>query len=313
MEIQTEIVSCSNCGSSDYELVVSCKDYNYKTCTNDFDFVKCTKCGQIYLRNRPLVSELSTIYPADKYVAYSGHSKGFLASIKEFFIKSKISPLQKNCGANSLIMEVGCAAGDLIKLVKKYGDQSWQLYAVDISDKHFKELNSCGINTINERFENLRDMNGKFSAVMMNQVIEHLESPREVIRKSNQLLASQGILILETPSTDGWDAKIFTKTWEGWHAPRHWHMFNEKLLGQLVTENGFEILKIEYIFSPYIWIYSIKNHLELNNQCKFLLPYLSLNNFFSLSFVCTIDLIQKLLRGKTSNMRIIARKINNVE
>jgi SAM-dependent methyltransferase len=306
--IDTEIVICSNCGSDQAETIETCKDFNYKSCDNFFEFVSCNRCHQIYLKNRPLVKYLPLIYPEQKYVAYSNRDQGFLSKIKEIFIKKKIAPLLENCSSNALIMEVGCASGELMKLIKRFGNQSWSLFAIDISDKYFKDLESLGVKTIKSRFEDLNDFDCRFSALIMNQVIEHLESPKDVIKKSYELLMSNGILILETPSIEGIDKKIFKDKWEGWHAPRHWHMFDEQRLKDILRDNGFTPIKVEYIFSPYIWIYSIRNFLEAKNFPSIFLQTLNLNNFFVLSFVCVIDYFQKTFFRKTSNMRIIARK-----
>jgi 2-polyprenyl-3-methyl-5-hydroxy-6-metoxy-1,4-benzoquinol methylase len=306
--IDTSLVVCSNCGSDSSDLIQDCKDFNYKTCENNFHFVRCRSCQQIYLKNRPLVKDLSLIYPEQHYVAYSSQKKGFLADIKAFFIKKKINPLLEYCKANDWIMEVGCASGDLIKLIKKFGNTTWNLFAVDISDKYFKELELLGVKAIKSRFEDLENLDSKFAVIIMNQVIEHLESPKAIVQKSHKLLVENGVLILETPSIDGLDLKIFKDKWEGWHAPRHWHMFDEHLISELLEKNGFEVLKIEYIFSPYIWIYSFKNYLEAKNINPKFLSFLSLNNFIVLSFVCMVDVFQKIFLSKTSNMRIIARK-----
>ncbi|MBS1954061.1 MAG: class I SAM-dependent methyltransferase [Cyanobacteria bacterium SZAS-4] len=59
---------CNLCNADDYELVTTGREHEYdNTTADDFNVVRCTKCGLIYLNPRPDVSELSTIYPVNYY------------------------------------------------------------------------------------------------------------------------------------------------------------------------------------------------------------------------------------------------------
>ncbi len=313
MRIPTYTVNCCQCGSARHAHVTYTRDYNYKTCDNEFEFVRCADCRQVYLHNRPDLSALSVIYP-ENYEAYATQTEvrpGLLARIKRYFIGRKLKPLRKLCPANSALMEVGCGTGDLLRLIKRFGDSSWKLYGVDITDTHFASLQAAGITTIRARFEELEGFDARFDAIVMNQVIEHLADPIAITTKANFMLKPGGVLILETPSLEGWDARLFAKhgLWEGWHAPRHWQVFDEETLAAVAKKSGLKHLATEYILSPYLWIYSIRNFLEFHKQLPWLQKHLNLQNFLALTFVSSIDMLQLLMRGKTSNMRMVLQKL----
>jgi 2-polyprenyl-3-methyl-5-hydroxy-6-metoxy-1,4-benzoquinol methylase len=211
---------------------------------------------------------------------------------------------------NAKIMEVGYGAGEFLRLTKRYGDPTWSLLGVDISDTHSATLQKSGIVTVNSRFEDVHGYDGSLDAIVMNQVIEHLADPVAIIRKAYSMLKAGGVLIIETPSLEGWDAALFLRNglWEGWHAPRHWQLFDEKKLSTLAKEAGFEVRQAAYILSPYLWIHSIKNYLEFHHRAEWLCRFLTLDNFLALSAVSLIDMIQLIVRRKTSNMRIVSQK-----
>jgi len=309
--IQTQTVDCFHCGSPQSTHLTSTRDYNYKTCDNEFEFVRCDICGQVYLKNRPVLSALPIIYPKS-YEAYAPQigSKSPLARVKQYFIRKKLRSLKKYARRDGHIMEVGCGSGDLLRLAKCYGDPTWHLYGVDITDTHFPALRTAGITVFATRFEDMDGFEGKLDIIIMNQVIEHLADPNAIIRKAKTMLRQGGVLIMETPALGSWDARLFTRhgLWEGWHAPRHWQVFDEASLSAVITKSGLTTIDTTYILSPYLWIHSIKNFLEFHQWLPWLRDCLNLQNFFSLTAVSMIDVIQLALRGKTSNMRMIAQK-----
>jgi 2-polyprenyl-3-methyl-5-hydroxy-6-metoxy-1,4-benzoquinol methylase len=309
--IPTCIVDCFHCGSPRAAHLTYTRDYNYKTCSNEFEFVRCLECGQVYLKNRPALSALSIIYP-EAYEAYAPQieARNPLARIKRHFIRKKLKSFQKHCPVNGLIMEVGCGSGDLLRLVKRHGDPTWKLFGVDINDTHFSALRAAGIAVFASRFEDMDGFEGMLDIIVMNQVIEHLADPDAIIRKAKSMLREGGVLIMETPSLESWDAVLFAKhgLWEGWHAPRHWQVFDKTSLSATTAQCGLRVIGTTYILSPYLWVYSVKNFLEFHQCLSWLRNRLTLQNVFALAAVSMIDVMQLMVTGKTSNMRVIAQK-----
>jgi 2-polyprenyl-3-methyl-5-hydroxy-6-metoxy-1,4-benzoquinol methylase len=309
--IKTTQVTCNNCGSDSYEEIARTKDFEYETCENEFIFVRCTSCGLVYLQNRPCTSELSIIYPSD-YIPYhfNEYLGSLIASLRNFVQKRKIKAIAHYAQPECTIIDVGCGSGELLRIAQKFGDTSWRLIGVDFAEEAMINLKRFNIEGQRGRFET---MNWEESllpqVIVMNQVIEHLDNPFQVVARAFELLQPEGVLVIETPSIEGWDAQLFQKRyWGGWHTPRHWNLYDQNTLEFLLRKNGFEIVETTYLLSPNFWLQSL-HHLIVE---RLAMPRLA--RFFDVSFlpalaIATVgDYIQKTLRKRTSNFRMVGRK-----
>jgi SAM-dependent methyltransferase len=311
-EIATEnIIKCELCGSSSNQVISENRDFEFETCSNLFTFLECSDCGYIWMRNRPSTLELSTIYP-ETYSTYNynDYLGRVIANLRSIVQRLKIQLLRRHIPKTARVADIGCGNAELLRLIQLYGGQQWQLFGVDIADESMKRLGELGITGIQSRFENINEAEIQFDAIIMNQVIEHLEKPMEIIAKAHNLLSQGGLLILETPSIDGWDAKLFKKRyWGGWHTPRHWQIFSEATLTQALEQQGFVVTRVDYMLNPYAWLHSLRFYLlEKYNRTRFS-RFFEVNFFPSLLVASGLDVIQRLVRRKTSNIRIFATKI----
>jgi SAM-dependent methyltransferase len=143
----------------------------------------------------------------------------------------------------------------------------------------------------------------------MNQLIEHVEDPLAATRKAFEVLRPGGVLIIETPNINSWDARLFQKRyWGGWHAPRHWNLFDSETLSQCVKRAGFDIIEVSYILSPFSWLHSVQYCLREYFGLQRFARWFDVDHFIPLCIVSTLDLIQLGLTGRTANMRLIAKK-----
>jgi SAM-dependent methyltransferase len=303
-------VSCDLCGCDDTCKITQGLDFEYRTSKNEFYIVKCNNCGFVYLNPRPDKTELGRIYP-ENYVPYVFDEilTPFVNNLRIAVQKSKVKSIKNYASTDAKIWDVGCGGGFFLDCMKKLGDSSWELSGVDISRKAIEKIRSKGFSGINSRFEDIEDSNC-VDLIVINQVLEHLDSPSEIIKKSYDLLNNNGYMFIEIPSLDGWDAQIYQdRFWGGWHFPRHWSFFTQDTITKMLEDRGFDVVQVDYLFSPTFWILSLENKLKESSFIpKFVKKIVSVNNVILLALFCSIDLVQKILRGRTSNMRVIAKK-----
>jgi len=90
-----------------------------------------------------------------------------------------------------------------------------------------------------ERFEDSTLPERSFDLIHSYHVIEHVAHPRLFMENALRLLADDGLILIETPSTKGLDFALFKrKHWGGYHAPRHWTLFRRKSLQMPVERCG---------------------------------------------------------------------------
>lgn len=308
--VATRIVACNSCGCKAFDLVAKNIDFEYGTCTNEFRFVKCKECALVYLQNRPTINSLRTIYP-DDYIPhhFNEHLGGLIARVRNFVQAKKVNPIKNYASRDSLIMDIGSGSGELLRIIKQHGDASWQLVGVDFSERAIRNLEKIGIRGVMSRFEELDWQETAPDVVIMNQVIEHLEDPRQAVEAAYRILAPGGVLLIETPSLDGWDAKWFaSRYWGGWHTPRHWNLYINETLAHLFTAADFEVVETTYILSPNFWLQSVHHYLSERKFLKRFAVFADVSCFPALVLATALDMLQKLVRGKTSNFRMVGRK-----
>lgn len=301
---------CNNCGDTHPVPVTTTHDYEFGCCDNEFQFVECPSCGLVWLQNRPAVSALPVIYSSE-YATYSydEYLGPLITRLRNRVQNSKVQSFAPFMGKGELLMDVGCGNGSLLRMIQKFGDSSWQLVGVDLADDSIAHLESMGITGVKERFE-IMDWDGTPpSVIVMNQVLEHFEDPQKVVAKAFEILKPGGVLVIETPSMDGWDAKLFREHyWGGWHTPRHWHLFKEENLAQTLRRHGLEVTCVEYLLNPYAWLQSLRFYYQDKKGWLRFSKLFQVNVLPSLVLASMVDVLQKLVRTRTSNIRMIGRK-----
>ncbi|MBP5855624.1 class I SAM-dependent methyltransferase [Marivibrio halodurans] len=310
--IETREVDCVLCGTSEVgEEVCVTKDFCYETCENEFHYVACANCGHLYLKNRPALSELSTIYPKN-YLTYDYEKSlgNLIFRLRNAVQARKIDPIAHYARPNDTIVDIGCGAGDLLRLMRRYGAPGWRLVGVDFSAEAVKRARADDIEVIEGRIEALPENTlNDVGVFVMNQLIEHVEDPGEVLRSCASMLRPGGVLIMETPNHAAWDPRLFrSRYWGCWHAPRHWNIFDAESLGSLAERNGFEVVAEDYTLNPFGWLHSIQYWMRERVGWWRLGRKFDVDNVFALAAASALDVLQKLFSGKTSNLRLICRR-----
>jgi len=309
MHIQTDEVACSTCGSREADEVGRSRDYEFESCDNEFVFVCCRACGLTYLRNRPALDTLGIIYPPSyyRYAAFLGPVTTRLRGIVQ---GARVRMIRRLLGAGATVMEVGCGEGQLLQAIKGDGDPSWRVVGVDISPEACAALRRTGLEMHCAQFEALEWPEGTVDLVIMNQVIEHLADPRACVAKAASLLRPGGILMIETPSVHSWDRDwVAPDRWGGWHCPRHWSLYTGESLTRLLEQQGLRAEGTEYLLSPFVWAHSMQNVVRDRPAWRWASGLLSERSVPALIVYGLLDTVQRWVAGRTSNMRVIARKV----
>jgi SAM-dependent methyltransferase len=310
--IAVEPVACPGCGSALFGPWTESRDFDYFTTGMSFKVVRCQACGVLYVNPRPKLSEIEKIYPAE-YSAYhfSRIKNPVIRRAREFMQLGKARRILRclpSGSARPRIVDVGCGAPALLSLLDRAAPGRLELYGNDFHPKMLEEVERAGFKSMPGAFETVAWEKDFFDAVVMNQVIEHLFDVPGNLRKTYDLLRPGGVLFIETPSSEGLDARLFSRRhWGGYHLPRHLQIFDSSTIRRTLERYGFSVEKIEYLPSPNFWTSSVRNLLFRAGVPRCITRRMNYRSMVCMGTFTFLDLaLRPFLR--TSNMRVIARK-----
>lgn len=308
-----ENASCVLCGPDVPGIpIASGWDFEYGTVHEEHHFEMCSRCGTVFLRDRPTRQEMVNIYPKNYYsYSESQHNESIAALVRKRIESSKAERYGQLLGQGERrVIDIGCGDGRLLDILSRQ-NSDWRLSGVEINKSAAEEARSKGYNIKFGDFESedIPWADGTFDLAFLHQVLEHTRDPRNVLKRIASILKKGGYLSIETPDIDSLDFRLFKKRyWGGYHIPRHFYLFNKKSLTALLKEEGFEIVRIESILSPVFWIHSAHNWLVDRKWGRGVARFFHYRNSLLLAAATAIELAGTMIWSRSSNMQIIARK-----
>jgi SAM-dependent methyltransferase len=299
---------CALCGATEQEPEAYGYDFEYNTTSNPFRFVRCARCSHLYLSPRPSPSDLGVIYPAHYYTLAGTGS--LVAKLRRLWEGKKVDVYRDALGPGpKRILDVGCGDGRFLDVLRDFGSPDWELVGVDFDPKAVDRCRARGFTAYQKRVEDMAAEDGTFDAVVMLQLIEHVEDPVVLSQRVFSLLRPGGVFVVETPNLAGWDYALFKKRWWGhYHFPRHWNLFSKASLEGMLTRAGFVIDRSEQLISTSAWTISFGNYFLDRGYPGWFARFWNFKNPLLLAVFVTLDTVRAKLGAQTSNQRVIARK-----
>lgn len=219
---------------------------------------------------------------------------------KNFTYRILLDVLNKYIRGQKKILDIGCGAGTLSFYL---ASKKHNVTGIDISNK---AIRICRESARNMGFKNIHFMTidfpneippGKFDAILLFEVIEHLKDDIKAIEKIYKLLKPGGILLLSTPSSNAPLHKVgLTKRFD--KEVGHLRRYTVNDLSKVLISNGFRIKHTKKVEGV------IRNFLFVN---PFAGKFIRFIKFFFSDFVTFIDGASLKLFGE-SNFVIVAEK-----
>jgi len=301
--------ACAVCGGTDAVPEAEGPDFEHDVAPGEFRFVRCRACGHAYLSPRPAPFEVARIYPSD-YYAYADPAPGLARRLRRLREARKVALYRRAIGGGPRrILDFGCGNGRLLAMLREHGDPAWELEGIDFSEEAVRRCREKGFRAQAARIEDFDAPDGAFDAVIMMQLLEHLDDPRAALARVAALLRPGGVLVLETPNLGGLDYRLFRgRHWAMYHFPRHWNLFSSAALARLLEETGFAVERTDYLLSTSSWIVSLHHALYERHWPQRLVRAFHYQNVLLLPFFAALDLARLALGLDTSDQRVVARR-----
>lgn len=162
------------------------------------------------------------------------------------------------------LLDLGCGAGDFLSIATQMG---WDTYGCDFDPVVIEKCKNKGFNV---RLGDLTafDADERFDVITMNQVIEHVIDPQQVVKDCYRTLNHGGYLWIGTPNPNASGANFFGSSWVGLHPPYHLCIPSQSELVRWLEDAGFHDIRIlkRGVHAKFNWIESLKLSKKLTER-----------------------------------------------
>jgi SAM-dependent methyltransferase len=219
-------VACNRCGRDDAATAAV---------QNGYRVVRCRGCGLVYVNPRPAPGSLPALY-SDYHARDGGDEASWNRLMDANFRESaRLLDAARGGWGPGRLLDVGCGYGGFVRRMLERG---WEAEGIDPSPATVSAAARGGLPV---RLGTLEEASGKYDAVTLFYVLEHLPDPAAALRKLATLLAPGGTLLVRVPHTApivralrpfGLDGTLFDP-------PYHLYDFPPAVLGDMLREAGF--------------------------------------------------------------------------
>ena len=175
---------------------------------------------------------------------YQGLLNGCAPGTHENIVRTILDTVPHRSG----VLDLGAGSGALLARLRDAGFED--LHAADLAAGNFG-LSDIPYTQIDLNRSFASKYKRKFKVVCLSEVLEHLDSPRDVVRQARNLLEEDGYLIITEPNVAFWEGRLkFLLTGELWgfgeknyRSIRHISPMTDVQLRLTLQEIGFHVVK----------------------------------------------------------------------
>ncbi len=213
------------------------------------DLYRCRECSTVQQPSLPEGVELVDLYREMSDSDYLAEERG------RRLTSNWLLDLVERRRAPGRLLEIGCGHGLLLDEARRRG---WEVRGLELSERSAKHgRDRYGLDIREEPFEALgNEEDGCWDAVLMIDVLEHLDDPRAAIERIRKLLAPGGALCVVTPDPGSLTAKLAGSRWWGL-LPAHSYLIPRKTLRELIIGQGLILsddVSLVRSFSARYWV-----------------------------------------------------------
>jgi SAM-dependent methyltransferase len=231
----------------------------------DRTLVRCSACGLVRLHPVPTPAELSAVYDGGDYYTTEPARlrQGLVARLQDAVLRTYwgypgtrsaaerwlgplvLLPLRRRFlpvpfPGSLPVLDIGCGNGQRLLELQNHGcSQLVGLEPTAGAAEQARLATRADIRTAVLEETELPD--GHFGLIIMNQVLEHVPSPKETLAQVRQLMRPDGRLYLTVPNYGSWEARLFGSAWSGLQIPEHLHHFTRDSLLRCLGAAGLRV------------------------------------------------------------------------
>ena len=238
--------SCDLCGGKKFSFLHGWEvGDRWNTATIPIAVWKC-ECGLVILHPVPTPAQMPDQgeWWSNKRVKFQRNPrfKHLRRKFTRFFIgdpKYRLVKDTRQAVRSGRWLDVGCGDGKLLGRAAPF----YECVGLEPSPIAAAEVRAKGFQVIESTLEDARIEPQSFDVVLLDSVIEHVTSPRQILTIVNRVLRPGGVAVLKTPKFGGPAYRRHQSGWNGFRHGYHTYLFSGETLGRYLQQTGFEVLK----------------------------------------------------------------------
>jgi SAM-dependent methyltransferase len=216
-------------------------DRNYG-CDGTFRYVRCKKCGLVYMNPQISPDDIAQFYPED-YGPHQNERRHSGVSPRKLMKDHRLSALVESLDSDKRLLDVGCGNGRFLYQINLR--TKCKAYGLDISAMAAKSAKqSYGLDIFTGTACESPFEEGSFDVITAWSYLEHVHDPSEELSAIYRLLKTGGTFVINIPDFDSFSRRIFVDKWYHLDCPRHLYIYNPATIKALMAKSGFEIERI---------------------------------------------------------------------
>src|SRR4051795_1046167 len=211
------------------------------------DLYECAECGTVHQPSLPPGSELAELYRDMTDEGYLAEERGRRRTA------ARLLDMVGRYAPAGPLLDVGCGHGLLLDEARRRGYDVDGLELSASAAAYAREV--LGLR-VHERTLEEHDAEGGYAAIVLADVLEHLDDPPAAIRRCRELLRPGGVLCLVTPDPSSLTARVAGQRWWGF-LPAHTFLVPRLTLRELVLAEGLFVsddVSFVRTFSARYWL-----------------------------------------------------------
>lgn len=198
------------------------------------DLYRCTRCGTVSQPGVPRGQALIDLYRAMQDGDYLREEAGRRATARRL-----LDLVERHAPGRGRLLDVGCGHGLLLDEARARG---WEVLGLEPSAS--ARAHATGPLGLPVRDGTLADLRPetRFDAVVLADVLEHVDDPALELRRCAAALAPGGVACVVTPDPGSRTARVAGARWWGF-LPAHTHLLPRRTLREAMRGAGLEPLE----------------------------------------------------------------------
>jgi SAM-dependent methyltransferase len=203
------------------------------------DLYECERCGTVQQPDLPSGAELHDLYRGMRDDAYLAEEKGRRRTARRL-----LEAIERHAPRGRML-EVGCGHGLLLDEARARG---WAVEGLELAAESREHARSLGLDVRDETLEEIDG--GSYHAVVLSDVLEHLDDPVDALHRIARLLVPGGVALIVTPDPASRAARLAGPRWWG-YLPSHTYLVPHSTLRELLRDAGLETVEERHLWRTF--------------------------------------------------------------